>query len=306
MAGVGSRLARTLPVELERGFRLAGEIHEFWHGRLHAVRHLVLGDSRLDLRVGELFVLDSVERRKIIEEHPATITTHAFRVRQIEHRIALRTELHALEATRQESAAPKSRVKRLTDAPRSSGSHHDERRQVLVLGSEAVREPRSDARSPSQLRTGLEEGHRGIVIDRLGVHRPDERELVGNPRSVRQQLAHPSAGFPVLPEVVPGLVNRERLLGGRHAGQTLASANGIGQFRTVELLEPWLVVEEVELRRPAALEQVDDVLGLGRKVREPRQAAHRGSVSSEQMCQPSNAQAGRTAPEEVAPGQMHC
>ena len=46
-----------------------------------------------------------------------------------------------------------------------------------------------------------------------------------------------------------------------------------GSSRALVLLQLGLVVEQVDLRRPAGLVQVDDALGLGREVRQPGQAA---------------------------------
>ena len=50
----------------------------------------------------------------------------------------------------------------------------------------------------------------GIVVDRLGVHRRDDAEVVGDSRGVRQQLADPGAALAVLREV-------ERRAGAREA-----------------------------------------------------------------------------------------
>ena len=192
---------------------------------MHPVCHLVLGDSCLDLRVGELLLLDSVQGREVVKEHPPPIAVHARRVRQVEHRISLRAELDALVATREETAAPQPRVERLADSPRSPRGHHDERRQVFVLGSKAVGKPRSDARAPGKLRSGLEVRHRRVVIDRLGMHRSNERELVGDLRRIGEQLADPCAGLAALLELKPSLVNRKRRLRGGHASQSLTAAN---------------------------------------------------------------------------------
>ena len=46
----------------------------------------------------------------------------------------------------------------------------------------------------------------------------------------------------------------------------LPLANGVGNLRALKLRETWLVVERLELRRPAGLVQEDDALGLRREV----------------------------------------
>ena len=53
---------------------------------------------------------------------------------------------------------------------------HDERRQVVVLAAQPVAEPRADRGAAGDLRAGLEERDRGVVVDRLGVHRPHDAQ----------------------------------------------------------------------------------------------------------------------------------
>ena len=86
-------------------------------------------------------------------------------------------------------------------------------------------------------------------------------------RRVRQQLADPRAALAVLRELEDRAGERNRRLVGRHAGQPLAAADRVGQLLAVLLVEQRLVVEQVLLRRPAALEQIDDPLRLRREVR---------------------------------------
>ena len=61
--------------------------------------------------------------------------------------------------------------------------------------------------------------------------------------------------------------DRKALLAGRHAGEPLPLPDRVGQFLAVQFAQPRLVIEQFQLRRPARLEQIDDALGLGRKVR---------------------------------------
>ena len=49
------------PVERERLLVLVGEVRQLGHGHLHAVRHLVLRDARLRLRIAQLFILHLVQ-----------------------------------------------------------------------------------------------------------------------------------------------------------------------------------------------------------------------------------------------------
>ena len=57
---------------------------------------------------------------------------------------------------------------------------------------------------------------------------------------------------------------RQGRLVGRHARQPLTHPDRVRQVLAVHLVQERLVVEQVELRRPAAHEQVDDPLGPGR------------------------------------------
>ena len=61
----------------------------------------------------------------------------------------------------------------------------------------------------------------------------------------------------------------------RHPRQPLPAADGIGQVLAAKFLELGLVVEQIQLRRAAGLEQVDHTLRLRREMRQVRQAARR-------------------------------
>ena len=183
---------------------------------------------------------------------------------QVEHRLLAAAELHALMLRRQEPAAPQPRVERLIDLARRD--QDDEGRQVGVVAAQPVMHPRAHARAAGDLRSGLEERDRRIVVDRLGEHRADDAQVVDDLGGVRQQVGDPGAAAAVLrePELRPG--ERQRRLVARHAGEPLALAHRIGQLLAVARLEQRLVIERLELRRPAGHEQVDDALGLGRHV----------------------------------------
>ena len=131
------------------------------------------------------------------------------RVREVEHRVADRAELHALVLGRQEAAAPEPVVRAAGRRLPALRDQHDERRQVLVLAAQAVAEPGADARPAGELGAGLEEGDGRVVVDRLGVHRLDEAEVVGDLRGVRQQLADPRARLAVLGELEERRRDRE-------------------------------------------------------------------------------------------------
>ena len=288
VGGVGAGLAGLGAVEVEDRVGLGREIHRVGHGRLHPVGHLVLRDARVDLRVDDLARAALSRARAACRASAAGWPAiDAVRIVQVEHRILAAAELHALVLRRQEAAAPQPRVERLI-AFAGPRQQHDEAGQVGVLGAEPVGEPGADRRPAGLLRPGLDEGDRRIVVDRVGVHRPDDAQLVDDLRRVRQQLADPGAGLAVTREVELRAGHRERLLEGGHAGEALALADRLRQLLAVHRAQPRLVVEQLELRRAAALEQVDDRLTRGTRCgdgeqRPParRRRAGRGAASTE-------------------------
>ena len=162
---------------------------------------------------------------------------------------------------------------------------------------------------PASCEPGLEERDRRVVIDRLGVHRLDEAELVGDLRRVRQQLADPGAGLAVLRELEHRRRDRETGLRRGHAGEPLAHADRVGQLGAAQLRQLRLVVEQIHLRRRAGLEQIDHALRLGREVRQTRQsavAARRRRLREQRRAAPPAPMPGAGAAEEVAAGESSC
>ena len=151
--------------------------------------------------------------------------------------------------------------------------HHDERRQILRFAAQAVRDPRADAGPAGDLESGLEKRHRRIVIDRFGLQGLDDADVVGDLGGVRQQFAEPRAALAVLRELEDRRRGRKFRLIRRHAGEPLAHADGIRQIRSAPRLQVRLVIEEIELRRRAVLEEINHALGGGREMRKIRAAA---------------------------------
>ncbi len=94
--GEGARRACVLAVEFERLVAFARKIHQLGHRGLHAVGHLMLADACEDLGVGESLVLLLVDGRQCVELRPAVFSGDAGGVAEIEHRIALAAQQHAL------------------------------------------------------------------------------------------------------------------------------------------------------------------------------------------------------------------
>ena len=267
----GPGVAGVLAVELEGLGGFIGEIGHLGHRHLHAVGEFVLGDPRPDRLVAFAFPLQFVEPADAGEHATARIGRDPLGVGEVEHRIGAGAELHALVAALEKAVAPESCVERLAALVLRDQDH--ERGKVAVQAAEAVADPRSHRRSAGDLRSGLEEGDRGVVVDRLGVHGSNHAQLVGDRRGVREQFAHPETIGPVLGELELGAGERERRLVAAHAGESLAAAHRVGQFLAVAFLEQRLVIEEIELRRAATLHQVDDPLRPRCEVRADGQAA---------------------------------
>jgi hypothetical protein len=183
---------------------------------------------------------------------------------QEEHGSFAAAELHALVDAGEKAVAPEARVERLVDA--LLADEHDEPGQVLIDAPEPVTEPRPHARPPGELVAGLEKRDRRVVVDRLGVERFDEAQLVHHLRGPRHQLADGRLAFSVLRELEDRPGERQRRLVARHAGQPLPHANARRQILAVALVEQRLVVKQIMLRGPAGHEEVDDALGARREV----------------------------------------
>ena len=94
------------PYKLKCLLRLLRKIHQLGHRRLHAIGHFVLLDSRQNFRVGEPIVLLLVDRRQGIQLCATIVRGHTRRIAQVQHRIALAAQQHALMIRRQETRCP--------------------------------------------------------------------------------------------------------------------------------------------------------------------------------------------------------
>ena len=132
----------------------------------------------------------------------------------------------------------------------------------MVQAADAVAQPGSQARPAGLLVTRLNVGDRRVVVDCFGVERLDNGDVIDDGGDVRQELADPGAALAVLVELEHWRHAGERLLSGRHPGDALSHAYGTGQLLAVVFAQLGLVIEQVDVRRPAGHEQIDDALGL--------------------------------------------
>ena len=124
-------LANVGAVEREGLLALSGEVDELGHRHLHAVRHLVLRDARLDLGIERARELASVELGDDVEQPAPIVARDAVGVLQEEDRVGPGPQPAALVLAREEAAAPEARRQRLHVAE-PLRDQHDERREVRV------------------------------------------------------------------------------------------------------------------------------------------------------------------------------
>ena len=136
--------------------------------------------SRGQLAVSRVELPDRVELEAL---HPRG---DPGRVGEVQHRLAVLLEQHAGVGRRQEAVAPGERPRH-----RPAARHqHDVAGQVLRLAPQPVRDPRPGAGPARRVGPGAEEDLRRPVVELVGVHRPDQCDVVGALADVRQQLRH--------------------------------------------------------------------------------------------------------------------
>ena len=255
------------PVEVIRGLRLVLDGREVGDARLHPEGQLVLLDPGVRLRVADRLVIHLVELAEAVERAAADLGGDAGGVVDVKDRVAPRAERGGGVLAGKVARLPEPRRDRLNLlSVRWLGDEHDEGRQVLVERAEAVGDPGAEAGAAGDLVPGLDVGDRRFVVDRLGVHAPDEANVVDHLRHVRQHLAHPHVVLAVLGELVFRGRNRESLLPRGHRREPLALPDRIRQVLVVVLAHLGLVVVQVHLRRAADHVQVDHLLRLGGEV----------------------------------------
>ena len=213
-------------VHLDDSFWLARQVDQLGHGGLHAEGHLVLSNTGLRLRVGDLIELLLVHSRQRIKHATSRLDADSRRVGQEQDGIAPGAQGHALVFAGQKARAPETIVNGLRFlAPCPRCRHDHERRQVVVLGAKTIAEPRSQAGPARHLVPRADIGDGRIVIDRLGPERPDDGDVVHHLGRPRHELADPGARLSVLGKLILGGRNREAGLAAGHRRKTLPLAD---------------------------------------------------------------------------------
>ena len=69
-------------------------------------------------------------------------------------------------------------------------TEHHKPRQILRLAAESVLDPRAHARSTANGGAGVHKGVGRIVVDRIGVHRTNYREIINVLGKMRKERGH--------------------------------------------------------------------------------------------------------------------
>ncbi len=168
----------------------------------------------------------SVEPRQVIEHLPPRRCTDAVRIRQIEHRVPTERNLTPLALT-QKPTAPQLVVKR---PPAAAGDHWvtNPGRSRRCRCPARTRASRADTRPTCELKARLEERSPDRV-DRFGVHRPNEVQVVDIFSPCEAATADADADH-VLLEIEHRRARSGSLLLRRHSGKPPPLTNRIGQL----------------------------------------------------------------------------
>jgi hypothetical protein len=301
-------LPGSAPYASSVSLRFLGDVHHLRHGDLHPVGELVLADAGERFGIAELGQLQLVELLQGVEAAAADLAAHAGRVVGVQDRIADAPALHALIDRRQIAGAPEGLAAgRIGPA----ADQHDEPRQVLVLGPEAIRDPRAHRRAAIAGRAGVEKQLGWGVVELVGVHRLHDAQIVGDILQIRPQLAHFDPGL-AMPRKLVWRAQHFRPAGLQvDKRQPLLLQNRQQVVRAglqVVLDQLGLIVPQIVLRRRARHVQVDHPFHFGRQRRrlwgEGVVGVYRGGscrTISKQRLQSDGSQAESCAIQEMSP-----
>ena len=178
---------------------------------------------------------------------------------QVQDRLAAGAKRHPLVGRGQETAPP---VDRPAPRPARARLQDDEAGQVGRLAADAVGDPRAHARPAELHRAGVGEQLGRRMVEDVGRHRFDDRQVIDDLRPVRQERRDPRPRFAVPGELADCPQQLGMLLGEHvHEREPAPLDERVRDRLAAILLKLGLVVEQLELARTAGHEQVDDALG---------------------------------------------
>ena len=157
-------------------------------------------------------------------------------------------KLHTLKATRKKAAVPLAGRNRLA-LTSAHGSQNDKSGEVLRLTAEPVVDPGTHAGTAGDLRSGIHESVRRIVVDLHRTHRLHDRNIIRQFRNVRKNIGNHLTGFTMTTEAMLRPHAGERLP--LQLCNRLAVGERCRHRLAVHLREFRLVVERFEMRGTA-------------------------------------------------------
>ena len=151
-----------------------------------------------------------------------------------------------------------------------AGAQHHEAGQILRLAAQAVKHPGAERRAAELNAAGEQQQLPRVMVERVGVHRAHQRDVVGDRSQVRHQLGKLHAALAVgwnaerlAMTLAVGLMKasfRSLVIDGGRDWPSYFSSAGLGSNSSY-----WL--------GPPSMNMIDDVLRLGSEVRRLRGSA---------------------------------
>ena len=134
---------------------------------------------------------------------------------------------------------------------RATALQHDVTGQIARLGAEAVARPCTRAGEAEEGKAGVHEEVSLCMLAELRGHAADHAEVIRHAADLREEIAHFTSRLPVAFEVPMRRLNGAVVV-------ELRLFHGSRHRLALELLEHRLVIERIDMRRPAAHVEKDD------------------------------------------------
>ena len=110
------------------------------------------------------------------------------------------------------------------------------------------------------LGTGVDRSDGGVMVDRFGVHRFDQTDIIGNGGGVGNNFTEPSAILSMLGKFKHWSYAGEGGLLGSHPGDTLAITDTVGQFLAVVFPQLWMIIKHIDVGGTSGHKHVNHTL----------------------------------------------